>query len=193
MEKAFIISKDSKYHKDLDNYIELCNQQKDFINKYFGEKGIEANTYRISGNGSVNSPFEDWEKDEISLSIGATNNDSTKFGKALCKKNEHGLCSFNKKSEISKDFAKRCIEEKVVINLWEPRISNYFESISFRGCRYHRIIHQDIMYMKIDSNHLDDKEVPDGFTEIKLSEFYTKLEEYNESTKGDNDESKNNK
>lgn len=184
MEKAFIITKDSEYSKELDEYIDLSNQQKKFINKYFAENSIEATTYHMSGNGGVNSCFDDYEKHEISLSIEPTENDSIRFLGMLRKKNEYGLCKFKKNSSLLKDFAQRCIDEKVVINLWQPRISDYFKSIRYRGCGMTRFVLNDIMYMKIDSDYLDDKEVPDGFIEIKLSEFYIKLEEHQAEVKG---------
>lgn len=131
----------------------------------------------------MNTSFEEYEKDNITLSIEATENDVNKFGKMLRLKNEYGLRSFKKKSDIGKDFAQRCIDEKVIINLWNPRILDYFENIGLRGCSYYRFIHQDLMYMKIDSDYFDEKEVPEGFKVIKLSEFYIKLEEHKNQQK----------
>lgn len=183
MEKAFIITKESKYSKELDNYIDLCNQQKKFINKYFAENNIEANAYHMGGNGIVNCPFKQSDVKDIYLSIEPTENDLIKFEKMLCKKNEYGLCRFKKSSSLLKDFAQRCIDEKVVINLWQPRISNYFKSISYKGCGMTRFVLNDVMYMKIDSDYLKDSEVPKGFIEIKLSEFYLKLEEHQAEVK----------
>lgn len=183
MEKAFIITKESEYSKELDKYIDLSNQQKKFINKYFAEKEIEAKAYQIGGNGGVNCSFKLCDVGDIHLYIEATENDLIKFGKMLCKADEIGIRRFKAKSEIGKDFAQRCIDEKVIINLWQPRISDYFKSISYRGCGMTRFVLNDIMYMKIESDYLKDDEVPNGFIEIKLSEFYVKLEEHQAEVK----------
>jgi hypothetical protein len=176
MERAFIVLKDSEYSKDLDKYVELSNEQKKFINKYFDEKGIEAKAYIISGNGSINEPFEDWKKDDIRLRIEATENDLIKFGKMLCKKGD-GLNRFKAKSEIGKDFAQRCVDEKVVINLHEPWLRDYFKSLGYRGFGFHRFTNNDNMYLKIDSDCVSSTDTPKGFIEVKLSEFYKAYEE----------------
>jgi len=183
VERAFIASKESEYCKDLYAYFELQKQQKKFINKYFEEKGIKAKAYLISGNGSVNSPFKDWQKDDIHISIEAEQSDISKFGKMLCKGNEYGLRRFKVKSEIGKDFAQRCIDEQVIINLYEPKLRDYFSSLGYMGYGLHRFIHNGKLYLKINSDLMSPFEIPKDFTEIKLSEFHKAYEELEKNNK----------
>jgi hypothetical protein len=69
MERCFIATKESKWLKDYNTYIQDTNQQKKFINKFFKEKGIDGQHYQIGGDGSINRPFDECEKDRIVLSI----------------------------------------------------------------------------------------------------------------------------
>lgn len=183
MEKAFIISSESEYFKDFIKYKDMIKKQKEFIKKFFTERGIETTRYYLRGNGFVNCAFEEHNKSNIRLKIDATEKDLEKFGKHLGKKDVHGLRQFRKNSKISKEFAQMCIDEKIIINIYEPRISDYFDSLSrgLYGCSYQRIVFENYMYVKVSNDHLKDEDIPKGFTEIKLSEFYTALEERNQS------------
>ncbi len=179
MEKSFLVSKESKLAKDLDRYYEMVKNQKDFINKFFKENGIESVKYLISGSGSVNCPFQDWNRNEITLSIEPTEGDTQKYSNVLSKPSRHtGLCKFKKKSQIGKLFAQQCVNEKVVINLWKPRIGDYFESISFMRANWERFKIGDDYYLKVESEYLKSDDIPEGFTEIKLSEYYKTREEF---------------
>lgn len=183
MERAFIISKESKYYGRLDDYIKFLDEQKIFINKFCEEKGIEAKAYRMGGNGGINCAFDEWKIKDIYLYIIPTENDKIKFDKMLCKADEHGARSFKLNTEIAKDFAQRCIDEKIIINVHEPRLRDYFKSLGLSGYKYHRLHYKDneTIYLKIDAKYLDKTETPEGFTEIQLSEFYKKYEEIEEA------------
>lgn len=183
MERAFIVSKESEYHKELNKYFDLQEQQRKFINKYFAEKGIEANAFIIGGNGFMNCSFKQSDVQDIYLKIEATENDLNKFEKMLCKANEVGLRRFKTKSTIGKDFAQRCIDEKIIINLWEPKPRDYFKSLDCLSYGIRRFFYNDILYLKINSQLLSPFETPEGFTEIKLSEFYSALEEVEKNDK----------
>ena len=178
MERSFIATKESEYVKDFDKYSELNNQQKEFVNKFFTEKGIEANCYRIGGNGSVNKPFNDYDKNNIGFSIIPTDNDLIKFSKMLCKPDNNDLCAFKKSSTISKEFAQKCVDENIVINLHSPRISNYFISLGWHGLSRSQFPVGDDLYIKVSSEHLEADDVVEGFTEIKLSEYYIAKEKF---------------
>lgn len=179
MERCFIVKKESEYYKDLEGYYKLENQQKKFINKFFKEKDIEAESYRVGGNGCINQPFNEYGKKDIKLEIIPTDKDLINFSKILCKSNRYGLCAFKKNSSISKEFAQRCIDEQVVINLYSPRISDYFVSLGngIYGCGYQTFKYKDILYIKVSSDYLKDEDTPKGFKEIRLSEYYKIKEE----------------
>lgn len=179
MEKFFIATESSKCFKDFKIYIENCNKHREFINKFFSEKGIDGNKYYVHGDGFVNKPFDKYSKDEIRLEVEPTENNLIKFKKMLCKVNGHELCGFRKNSAITKEFADRCIEEKIIINLYGPRINDYFKSLEYGmyGCRTQRLLKENCIYIKIESEYLKDGDIPKGFTEIKASEFYRVIEE----------------
>jgi len=172
MERSFIAAKESKYVQDINRQIELGNQQREFIKKFFIEKGIEANLYIVSGDGSINQPFDEDDKKEIGLRIEPTNNDLIKFNKMLCKPSKHNLCAFKKSSTIAKEFSQRCVDEQIIINLHSPRISSYFKSLGYHGLTRSQFPVADEFYIKIESEYLTKEDTPEGFTEIKLSEYY---------------------
>ena len=185
MERCFIVSKESKYYKDIIIHSEVEKTQHEFVKKFFIEKGIEGSTYVVRGNGCVNSPFKDYEKLEITFSIEPTEGNLTKFGKILCKPDRNDLCGFRKNSSIAKEFAQKCIDEQIPINLFAPRVNDYFESLGngLYGCNSQRFAHNDIVYLKVDGEYLTAEDTPVGFTEIKVSEFYKALEDYKEKNR----------
>ncbi|HID0795987.1 TPA: hypothetical protein ACXDAB_003424 [Clostridium botulinum] len=183
MEKAFIVNKESELYKDIEQYRKLENQQREFINKFFKENGIEANQYRVSGDGFCNVPFEKYEK-TIALRIIPTDKDKEKFSKVLNKPDERCLQAFRKTSKIAKEFRKQIIDNHIVVNLYQPRIGDYFESIRWMGCNFSLFEHKNIMYLRVNSEFLKEDDIPKGLKEIKLSEFYKAQEEL-ERNKGD--------
>jgi hypothetical protein len=98
----------------------------------------------------------------------------------LRKENNYGLCPFKKKSKINKEFQNYCIETQIIINLSEPYLRDYLKSLDYG--RYSRSLfkHEDVWYLKVISDYLKDDDIPEGFTEIKLSEFYRIAEEIKE-------------
>lgn len=172
MERSFIASKESKYVQDWDKYLEFREQQNEVVKEFCVEKGIEANCYRVGGNGSVNKPFSNYNEKEIGFDIEATENDLVKFGKMLCKPMSNGLCSFRKNSTISKEFAQKCVEKQIVINLHSPEMRHYFKTLGFNGYTRSQFPIGDNLYVKVASEYLKEEDIPEGFTEIKLSEYY---------------------
>ena len=179
MERCFIATEKSDFFKALKKYSQLAKGQKKFINNFFKEKNIEANLYLIKGDGLVNRPFPQNDIGNIRLSIVPTENDIKKFGKILCKPNELELCAFRKSSNISTEFAQKCINEQIVINLFKPRIADYFSSLGFGiyGCTNERFFYNDKLYLKVASESLKKDDIPDGFHEIKLSKYYLTKEQ----------------
>lgn len=176
MERAFIVSKESSYHKELDKYVEHLREQKAFINKFFKDKGIEAEAYRVGGNGGINCAFDEWKIKDIYLYIILTENDKIKFDKMLCKADKHGARSFKLNTEIAKDFARKCIDEKIIINVHEPSLRDYFKKLRYCAFRFNRFVSEGKLFLKVSADDLTEDN-PQGFEEIKLSEFYKKFEE----------------
>ena len=82
----------------------------------------------------------------------------------------------NSRKVLLKEFQEECIEKEIVINLWYPRIGDYFQEIQYGGYKSSNFEYEGITYLSIDADvdSLTPKE--DGFTEIKGSEFYKALE-----------------
>lgn len=177
MERAFIVKEDSDFKQRLNKYHKLRMEQAKFVDQFFNENGIEARSFIMGGNGSFNTPFPEIFKDEIFLKIAATKNDVNKFGKMLNKPDDDGMSAFRKGSPLLKKFADACVEDQVVINIYSPMLRDYFKSIGFNAYSQKAVNRDGKLYIKIASSCLSEDELPDGFEEIKLSEFYLKMEE----------------
>lgn len=180
MERCFIATKDSELFKDFDTYQEKAEVQRKFIKKFFIEKGIEGTCYHMSGTGIVGQPFDKDEKSNIGLSIEATEVNINKFNKMLCKPNQYKLCAFKKNSSMAKEFAQKCVDNKIIINLYEPDLRDYFKSLGYKGYTYERFIHEGELYIRISSEYLKEDDIPRGFKVIKASEYYKILESLKE-------------
>lgn len=172
MERCFAATEESKWLKDYNNYLEKAKQQREFVNKFFREKGIESEEYMVGANGFMNVPFEERNKSNISLSIKPTENDLEKYGKTINKPGKYGLCKFRKTSAILKEFQEECIDKRVPINLWEPDIRDYFEHLHWNRCSQRGFKYEGNWYIKIESEFLKEDDTPQGFKEIKASEYY---------------------
>lgn len=185
MERAFKLNKESDYSKRLDQCKEYDKQQRDFIIKFFAEHGIESEYYKISGNGGVNCSFKERDKKDICLYISPTENDLKNFKNILCKPTQYGNKTMNRfktNSNIGKELADGCVKEEIVINIHMPSPRDYFKEL-WCGYSYTQFEFDNKLYVKIDSKNLKGDELPEGFTEIKLSEFYKVMEEYDEKNK----------
>ena len=178
MEKAFVATKESKYYQDKMKYNELLKQQKKDIGVFFIANGIEAEEYYIRGNGCVNCAFTWFSRKLIRLRIVPTKNDFDKFSNQLSKGQENWML-FKSNSKISRLFKDYAVENGIIINLRGPSLYEYFKSISIdSGYGYHIVELDDCIYIKIDSDTLEDDDIPEGMKEIKISEFYRAIEEY---------------
>lgn len=177
MQRTFRVARECEYRKKLDEYIENMRKQKDFINHFFKEHDIKAAQYNLSGTGFINCPFKEKDKKEIVLSIVPKKEDKEKFKDILCKPRKNELCQFRKNSEIGKAVRNEAVKNEIPINVHEPSLRNYFQSIRYSAYRYERFFLDIYCYVMIDGDTLSEDETPDGFEEIKLSEYYLKLEE----------------
>lgn len=181
MERAFLVTKESKYYKDLEEYLNMVNEQKKFINKFFKNNNINAKKYNVGGNGSCNSPFSEDSKKDIFLRIVPTEEDLNLYEKQLTKADQYNLRRFKSNSKIGKLFAQECIDNKVIINILSLDLRDYFKIDWIYGYSFQRVPCQEGYYLNISSEGLKEDDNPVGFTPIKLSEFYKKLEEYKEN------------
>ncbi len=128
----------------------------------------------------MNRPFEEYEKKNITLSVETTENNLNKFGKMLGKPDKYDMRQFRKNSSISKELQQRCIDERVVVNLYEPDIRDYFKSLHWTRAGYQAFFYKDNWYVKIESKNLKEDDTPEGFKEVKASEYY-RIKEIRES------------
>ena len=149
-----------------------------FVKEFFKKSGVETREFYIGGDGRVGIPFDDYDKKNITLSIVPTERDINNFGKDLLKPDQIGLRAFRKSSKFAKVFAQKCIEEQIIINIYHLDMRDYFKSIDCASYSYSRIPCEEGFYLKIESHGLNESEIPEGFKEIKLSEFYKAKEEF---------------
>lgn len=183
MERAFLITKESDYYKDFQDYMDKVKCQKEFVKKFFKENNISAEKYYVGGNGCCNCPFDENEKNEIRLSIIPTNEDLEKYEKQLNKKDKYGFRDFRGNSKISKLFADYCVENEVLINITRLDLRDYLKSMDWVGYEFQRVPCPDGFYVRVSSQLLKKDDNPKGFVPIKLSEFYKELEEYESAIK----------
>jgi len=178
MDRAFKVLPDSDYGKKMEKLRENTKKQKEFVYGFLKEKWIEATEgYYLTGDGFVNVPYKDHEKGDITLYIVPTESDLEKFGKMLKKPIQEKLQGFKKNSAIMKELANKCIEEKVIININEPWLRDYFK-LSWQAYNSSRFSCEEGLFIKINSDQLKAEDNPEGFEEIKLSEFYGIVERY---------------
>lgn len=161
MEKFFIVKQDSQLYKDYFSYLEDRKKVGAAFNELREEFGIETNEFY---------PYKD------RMVIVPTENDCEKFEK-LMKKTSFG--EFKKTSEPHKAWVEKV---KDIEHMSGPRLLYYFPLLGNKWTE--RLFeHDGKVYCTINANA--DFETPDFVTEIKGSEFYKVIEEYEERMKCD--------
>lgn len=182
MDRAFLATKDSKYYKDLELYFKRVKEQRELVKKFLKDNNIESERYYIRGNGCCNCSFDEYEKDNIRFGIVPTKNDLKNYEKQITKAElKHGLRMFRANSKLSRSFQQYCIDNKVIINILSLDLRDYLKSMDWSGYSFQRVPCEQGYYLKVSNELLREDDVPKGFIPIKLSEFYKKLEEYNEN------------
>ena len=175
-EVAYRISKDSDYAKEYARYERDEERRLELCEKFAKEKGITGSKFAIAGDGSVNMPFNENQKKSIYFFIEDNEHNNERFKDSLKKKSSlsRALRVFSRNSEISKEFAQRCVDEGIIINNHNPEVWTYFRELSASGTKYSYSLFEsgDFMYMKIDMAVGRDIVAPNGFEEIPVSEFY---------------------
>lgn len=184
MEKFYIVTNE-KFLKEIDDYRKHEEERRILVNNFFENKGIVGEEYYISGDGFVNRPFKEHEKNNIRLYISDCNENDQKFGKELLKPtklfsdSDVLMRKFRANSKTLKEFQNLCIEKNIVINNHSIREGDYFKELHLGGYSISRFEHENKLYLKISTTKYETITPDDtGFTEIKGSEFYKALEEF---------------
>ena len=165
MERCFIISKGCKLHNDYMAYIEGTKKNNEIIKKFFEENGIEAKSYSLKSN---------------SLAIIPTESDLNKFKQKFKKvpsatTDGNTLYEFKKNSVIGKAY----IELKLKV-LHKPMVGFYLGELFLR-MRSRLFMYENVLYASVEAEGLrSDMDMPDGWEEIKRSEFYKVVEKLEE-------------
>lgn len=186
MEKFYIV-KNETFLKEIEDFKENENKRNSFIKEFFEENGIIGTGYYIRGNGFVNCPFDEKNKENIELYVDDCEENVSKFGKQLLKAVNFGDCylrKFRKGCVILKDFQNKCIEKQIVINNHFHDEGYWFNELHFGGYSVARFSLDGVYYLKIStSRYKTITPTYGGFIEIKGSKFYEALEMYEEKIK----------
>lgn len=179
MERAFIVSKDVGYGKALQRYCNIGKDRYDKVIDFLRVHSIQATGFHLGGDGVCNCSFSNYNKDNIQLAIVPTKEDEHLLGGILLSKvHNEGLRYLRRNSKLMREFQQYCVDEEIIINHHKPDLWDYFKSFSFERYSSQRFGLNDVFYLKVDCDSLTEDDTPEGMTAIKLSEYYTKLEEF---------------
>lgn len=156
MERFYIVTPESELYDEYEKYWSDANTMNEIVKEFMPEHHIETTSYYADGD---------------SLWIVPTKSDDEKFKTQLIKNSDsNGLRKFKANSKIGKAWVAR-------LNGFRPKrkpfVQFYFTARSGGGYRVFK--HNGMLYCSYscDSDFLN----PEGFTEIKGSEFYKIMEE----------------
>lgn len=160
MEKYYIVTPSSSIHKRYLDYKDLSKKVNTAFVEFAKEQGFETHEYYQLVN---------------DLYICPTEGDVNKFGKYF-KKDTPGL--FKKNSPLAKAWVNKC----QVLGLKSPHKPNLAFEFSVFGRTSSRLFMiDDVLYASLRAD-CDFKSL-DGLAEIKASEFFKIIEDYEESSK----------
>lgn len=161
MERYFIVTEQSRLHKSWFAYKENREQLRKFVKDFKVANGIEADGYYA---------------DNHNFYIVPTEQDKATFGSALCSPVNDGLRKFKKSTKIGKAWLK-ALEDADFKIIGKPMVILYFKGL--QGRHRSRIFDQDgVLYCSLDPAEGD---TPEGFVEMKASEFFKVVEDQRES------------
>lgn len=161
MEKYFIITPESPVHKEYLEYKEMSEKVNAAFKEFAKENGIETHEY--------------YQYTQY-LEICPTESDTEKFGRYF-KKDAPGL--FKKNSPFAKAWVEKC-QELELKTPHKPMLG--FEFNTFRRSRSRLFMIDDTLYGSLQAD--GDFELPKtGYKEMKASEFFKIVEDYEESLK----------
>lgn len=161
MEKFYIAEEGSKLKEDYLKYLSSAEEVRKLVIKFFETHGITANEY-YAGNSF--------------LHIVPTKEDKEKLKNELCKP-KNGLCRFKVNSRINKAWVEALKQFNIEI-IPKPRVPFYF-NYGFGSTSSRLLEINGVVYCSLKSEF--ECEPRDKLMEIKGSEFYKAVEEYNES------------
>lgn len=167
-EKCFIVKKENHIYKE---YFDWWNNYKNLGSKWKEFKelvGIETTTFVLDTN----------------LFIVPTKNDINNFGKMFCEKiYQEGLRKFKTDSKIQKDWEEFVKNNN--IRTTKPNFIFDFIGDSINGNIQSKLFHyNDIVYASIKGEFYSNSKIPEGYEEIKKSEFYKIIEKIMEEKNG---------
>lgn len=163
MEQFFIVTERSELHKDYFDWKDNLEQTRLLINEFFSANNIETKLYGFHGD---------------NLCIVPTENDLTIFNNVLGKELGEKQRPFKSNSKIQKLWLK-ALEEKGLENKRKPYVPMYF---SLRGGKMSsRLFDIDgVLYCSFKNGWDEEVETPLDFKELKASEFWKIVEDYEE-------------
>ena len=189
MEKFYIVSNE-RFLKEISDFENRSIERQKVIKEFFLKKGINGESYHISGCGYVNVPFGECDKNKIRLYIESSEENNRRFGKELLKPanlfcdSDVMMRKFRANSKTLKEFQNLCIERNIVINNSEIRVGDYFKELHLGGYSVSRFKYAGKMYLSIyTSDYSNITPECDGFNEIKGSEYFKALEEFEEKNR----------
>lgn len=161
MEKFFIVTEKSQLHKDYFEYEQNSKEINKRVIQFFKLSGIEADKYYCTSN---------------YLSIIPTAKDKEKFKGQFYVKNNGNLETFKERSSIGKAWVNYMAGYKI---LQRPLPQFYINS--YGGGQYRLFDINNVLYCSYVSKR--DFKTPQGFEEIKGSEFFKAIEDWEENKK----------
>lgn len=180
MEKFYIVKCDD-YLKAIEKDKAVNEARSEFVKDFYTRHEIDDTSYYFGGNGGVNKPFGEWEKDSISLMIEATEKNIEKFGPQFKNAPIDGMRAFRKNSVLLKEFQDECVAKQIIVNIYETRTGDYFKGLEYGGYTHQRFVIDGVMYLRIHTDSYGGKEfepIKQGFEEIKASDYYLEKERY---------------
>lgn len=159
-EKCFIVKEENPIYN---KYFDWWNNQENLHKKWEQFKnlvGLEADKF----------------VPRRQLYIIPTENDKIKFGKMFCKEDfGQGLKKLKANSILQKDWEKFIDNNKVLVS--KPDFMFDFIGKCISGRMQSRLFHyKDIVYASLNGEFYPNSPIPEGYEEIKKSEFYKIIE-----------------
>lgn len=164
MEKFYIAEEGSKLRKDYLEHKESVEKVRELIIKFFDTHGITADKYY------VNNKY---------LHIVPTEEDKEKFSNQLCKPKD-GLYRFRANSKINRAWV-RTLEANEVQVISRPMVPLYFDRYWGRKMQSRLFEIDGVVYCSFNAD--GEFKPTDKLKEIKASEFFKVIEDYNERIK----------
>lgn len=161
MERYFIVNKDHHIYKEYFEWKDCANKLAKKFNEFKNKTGIETNLF----------------VPQKELLIVPDNNDLKICEKALYKKDYgHGLRGFKKTSSFSKLWEELT---KDIIFKYKPTL--FYDFPIFGKTRTRIFDYKNKVYCSLDADYLTkETKIPQGYKEIKASEFYKVIENIEE-------------